>query len=452
MKKESDLNTSSKASSSKKAKVDITATLDTLVNTEIACEHSKLKARTTKNDFTLVSSDVWNLIKGVFPDAIALIEGCSICEEIFTTRAQEKSLHSEDLEKYPTLRKILVRTNAIFPPELGKPEVVQDPTNLIPKDRRFALIDGEWLGNWRRYVNDFEVPKPEPLLNITLRCSCEMKGTLISNNLRSISEGVCPSNATSLYGDGLPRSEIISMDQFDAFKALYSHTDSCSSNTDSKECGGSHDLFQVELYEIGGVWAWQPPCCMDCSKELQRKSQEERSTFNDMDVKIVVLSPGTSVPTEFEIDDPNIDCEVEDVQQRHRRRSSRKSGRRTETSFAITTSSSDTVALLKLKICQALDDAVPNCQTLFRKGGVELCQNFKELSEYGVTAGESLYLKIADSSKDVDTTDFSHLENGQRQIETGFTGTFLSSSGPKQSSATNKGLGAVDLTQEISNK
>ena len=96
-----------------------------------------------------------------------------------------------------------------------------------------------------------------------------------------------------------------------------------------------------------------------------------------------------------------------------------------------------------------MDDAVPNCQTLFRKGGVELCQNFKELSEYGVTAGETLYLKIADSSKGVDTTDFSYLENGQRQLETGFTGTFLSSSGPKQLS-TNKGLGAVDLTQEIS--
>jgi len=373
MKKESELvNTSSKASSSKKAKVDMTATLDTLVNTDIACEHSKLKAITTKNDFTVVSSDVWTLIKGVFPDAIALTQECSICEEIFTTRAQEISLHSQDLEKYPTLRKLLVRTNAIFPPELGKPEVVQDPTNLIPKDRRFALIDGEWLGNWRRYVSDFELPKPEPLSNIKLRCSCEMKGTLITNNLRSISEGVCPSNATSLYGDGLPRSEIISMDQFDAFKALYSHTDSCSTNTDSMDCGDSHDLFQVELYEIGGVWAWQPPCCMDCSKELYRKSQEERSTFNDMDVKIVVLSPGTPVPAEFELDDSNIAFEVKDLQQRQRRRSSRKSGRRTETSFAITTSSSDTVALLKLKICQAMDDAVPNCQTLLRKEGVEL--------------------------------------------------------------------------------
>ena len=458
----------------KTMKPDETIEVDPKVCTALSCVHGNLMP-SNKTKINRVTDDTWKFISETFPSCISFIEGvyCEECQEFSSSESQAKG--DKLKERHDELSadaglKTLLKSQLAYPPEFDENLFIMSPSSCKKfAGKSFNLIDKVWLAKWRDYHQDKQAytPKPATLQNNVFRCTHGL--SLVPDQFRSICDGKVPSETPNAgkFGNGLPDGELITETHWNSLCRHYtchSHNDLNNMDVnsgdtpitainiddddeevaslkkrqrvDKKESSAplepSPEPFSVKLHaDENGLWVWEPEVCLECINSRKSKHVQDTSDFVDRPISIVILT--SSEPNPSETGEVAVVEDEKTGEITKRRRSSR--AKRGGQKFDISSSSTDTLVLTKLRISERLTSNVDGKQTLYL-GKIELVGNEATLHALGVRAGDTLHVRVDDFEDPSGFGDF-YSANNLGVAETGFQGTFLSSNNSDNNSATN---------------
>eukprot|EP00904_Undaria_pinnatifida_P007871 jgi/Undpi1/4213/HiC_scaffold_16.g07579.m1 len=219
--------------------------------------------------------------------------------------------------------------------------------------------------------------------------------------------------------------------------------------------GESPFTFEVRFVPHKG---WSPPICEECMAAARDRAEEAKSVFKDKAVNVLRLKEGEDVPQpDPTLTATGLDGGVGVSATGRPQRKTRASGGTAP--IVVICSSDETLGFFKLKVYQSAE-VIPRRQTLFLKG-VPLNEGTATLQEAGVKAGDTLHLKVEETSAD-DTADGSLVDDTHLfteglatkrppGLELGFAGTALSGGGGRRATPpldTQASVVAVDVDGE----
>jgi hypothetical protein len=455
--------------------------LDPLVNTALFCEHKGPALNYNKRALK-VSRAAWEGLCELFPDARAIaVEApcCALCEKDAAQQGQQTELNRasrmSELD-VPDLMHLWKRKR-ICPMVLD-----EDPESELlaglAGHSHFA-VDGKWVAQWRKYVQDPNFPPPPALTNAALRCPHD--GAFLPIILGAIADGVRPGehDGASLlvykfqeydlaqgdqdvtfvsYEEGLlPLAEVVTDGEWRAL--LHFHAPSVRSSAAADEMVLDVDAeapvsmpFLPPRHRTGGAetagafscrlqfnqdskgWFWDPEVCAACLSAHEAKSRHALAVYTNTIVKVVYLRDESEFANIFGKALPGASDPPEATAEGPRRSSKRTRGKRLNSS--IIADSTDSLAIVRLKVCQAFStvDLPPNRQKLFDRKGAALLSHTLSLGDCNVNAGDTLYVMEGEGGVD-EAGDWSYMDcfnvSSAKTREHGFSGTLLTQSRPQ---------------------
>lgn len=452
----------------------------------ITCPHGRLMPN--KRAYVAVHEQAWSELRVEFPDGAELPVSAGKCEECVEEDSKEKALRDADRSERRgevargCLDKLLRSKVGYMRPKAGADVVGHMSAGT------YYIVPHDWLQGWREYVDkDAGRPAAGPDDSI-LRCKHDM--LLLASHVLQWVNGeaaagqlLVADKVNRTTGVGAIDVEFLTEEQAVALKALYGMPSLPPSYT---------------IAANSDAGAFEPRICEECMKEVRERERAARGTFSNRIVFVEVLRQGEDPPDAPPRPKPAKDAAGDDgdadgdgdgdgvghgggdgdgsgdadtsgagarkarkgpsrpdtsgdaalaarLAGRAAPRGTRRSSRRVRTRGEIMASSNDTLYDLKLKIMQESLGGAANvsCQTLFH-GGVPMDVHKTTLSEYGVQAGDVVYLRVAknESGEYVDDAlEYSAMHANDN--DAGFSGTALSSGAVAPASATNGTAGGA---------
>ena len=496
-------------------KTKCTTSVDKTVNGEILCSHGQRCPTSLRKKTVRISDSTWQTILGVFPSAVALEHDdvCAQCKTAALSSREAKdsinNARAEQMDK-STCLKPLVGNQRVSPPSY--PIEFDDKVSLLSPlssacfaGKTFFAVDENWLSTWRCFHEDKSclIPPPSPLKNTRLRCTHGL--SVLSDSLRCIAEGKCPSETPQLgtLGGGLPQPVLVTQRQWQSLLHFYGaihtaeervteatepiseaagrceitsmdvETASSASEEDSEDKDEvdksrakrrrvDDTPFSVSLsVNSEGAFCWNPTPCMDCIASFKSKHAEQNANYESGTLTMIVLGAEESVPYLVESSSsssssssPSTEAKEDygengpsPEKQHPSRRSTRKRKSRGQT-FTITASSEDTLSLIVLKNSERLLQHADGKQTLYLHGR-ELIGKDKSLAELGICSGDVVHVRV-EETPDPAGYDLSFDSYSRGGVESGFKGSFLSSGSVQRKPGDEVGLQSLrDACKEM---
>jgi ubiquitin C-terminal hydrolase len=397
--------------------------VNTNVNQSLFCQHDS-HAKNFRKKSVGVSIETWRTLQAETGDRFAWIEvpddseECPVCV-LETSATLEEKRATRDARTNETSSKALhdlfVR-KSIFPPILNCILPVTKLENhrkaksmrelLVSSSGRFCLITSSWLGLWRSYIDDTRLTAmdrfdPAELLcrhGLALVPSCFASRQAFLKHCED-SESKVERTDSVFKGrvDGIPMCELITEEQYDELIWHDRVRLSCAAagdgaaDADADAVSAAHSPPAVHKVCVtiaadeaplfgshsgGRDWVWGPSVCEACVSDAKTASRVNRTVYADEAVRVVKLRKGEA---------PSGGDGGEGGSRSRRTRRSQP--------VDVYVSSTDTVGLLKMKIFEAIPEAVPILQHLFY-GAAELTNNVDSLQTVGILVGDTLHVAV----------------------------------------------------------
>jgi hypothetical protein len=297
--------------------------------------------------------------------------------------------------KIPVLSDLYKRKRT-YPAVFDAPEVLFTTSIPLCKEvqaRRFFVVDGKWMNQWRKYhakFEDSERPAKQELLTKS-NSLCQHDKTLVPTEFVNITSGVIPresskelvhvSNLFMSRYDGVNSAELVSEDQWKQLAAFDMEQAYRAAN--QKLSGGLvvDETLTVDDCTYSGPclswnteterWQWTPEVCKECQCELLAKAS--KSVFENVQVSARVFNDESKLVAVGE-----------------RRASPSKNDYQ---SFILTLSSTDTVAGVKQKLSALVNHRTGDTFQIFSPN-VEMTAPTLTLEQYNFKACNMLNVVV----------------------------------------------------------
>lgn len=465
--------------------------VDPYVNSVIYCDKHKMLSIKYHKKVARVNKKTWLAISQEYPHAIEIEEDAIPC--IYCQQDEDKGIQmmkeckatkSKEIENNSLLQ--LSKMKCIYPEILDDLHYFENLDNTAISDSFYA-IDGLWISHWRRYIKEPTFSNPGPLTNARLKCYCSSQpnAALITDVLAKISDGIHPMNYITKqlqvhnFGDhelgvanndidsviNLPIAELITAQQWyellniyapSAFEKYNEDRSSSLSHLVEAEALTDTNVFAVQLlwnYDQKR-WTWSPTVCIACTENVEMAKNKSLVNYADTTMKVCFVRNAENLQTVIEesggsylnTNSNNTDIATssssaavgviydDDLTQTNRRsiptRTTKRNGKHIVRAN-VKVDSSDTLALLKLKIYEAFStiDLPPSSQHLFNNNGISITEGLTMTLNYcNIKADDVIYV----IKKDIIVIDDDYQECYQAHIssvniipEQGFSGTNL---------------------------
>jgi hypothetical protein len=458
-----------------------TPALDPTVNSALFCEH-KMPALNYQRKAVKVSAEAWDAVTTLFPEAraVQLSELCCVRCESDVKNQQQQLLSNKELRSLEVARAPLAslsKARRIYPAVLDAAVVDDDDFAALPP--ALYAVDGKWVAHWRKYTQDPNFPAPAPLTNAKLRC--QHGKAFLPLTLGSLAQGVRleehdvssllvykfqeddlgASEEEARYmgaaklarTSSLPLAEVVTEAQWETLlefhgskRARGDHTGRSDSDMETyleeEENSGEGENnadapFACRLLPSGDCaapWRWEPEVCAECLALHESLREASQAQYVNATMPVVLLRDADAYLAEFHKPLPGAggaNAASEGAGQASAqpvRTSQRNRGRRSTAKIVV--DSSDSLSIVRLKICEAFRvDLPPSKQQLFDRKGDALNSHTMSLTDCGVKSTDSLYvMECAAGAEDWGMLDCFNAPKS-RAHERGFTGTLLTRGG-----------------------
>ena len=388
----------------------------TVVNTSVLCEHKSLvhnfSTKTQK-----ISEETWKAIEKVFKNSPIRITSKSVCAICKGASDEQKSCTKEKKKAWSDrvalftrdthLGKLCRRHKNKMHPDRSK-RLNKSMGTLLPLDPGvYRILNRNWLNEWRNFCKSVKKAEPKPLNVFPCRCTCKEQGTLVPTLFQQWLNAA-DEKSYFKYIDDMPAStvteftrgiEVVTDDQWNKLRIYYGYHGQDIGNTATvKEKLQDKYAFEPVSFSIlpeGEAAIFNPPICQKCMISQLSNEEHDKIVFANKPIDVIKLKK---------------DAKIEDViaakeKPNHqigttKRRRTRRAGA-LGTTKSIITSSSDKIALLKMKLLEhftSIDDTNLGLMILY-KGSLKL-DNESTLRECKVRLGDTLFLRVLDDSDD----------------------------------------------------
>jgi hypothetical protein len=458
---------------------------DRKVNSSLLCEHGNLDPASTRRR-RQVNAELWAAVVSWSPHAIQVPFSTPHCQKC----TEEKDAEKRNKEEKSQIRKLEMNDKTLK--ELFHRKDYQPlPKELMsskfqPKDKScYYLVDHFWLESWRDYIHNTNVPTPHIISNTSLLCP--HKKILVCSTVAEGMQAVVskmlgvdcemPTYRKESPEDGIPKSQVVNQSEWAALKSHGYVGDV------------TQEICMTLSNELG--LTFQPNICVDCLQERQNEQEQARRTFENRvitinkvathplaDVEVNINSLSEKSPKKIQDGDKNevsvtntSRIPVKGLSRGSQQQSSllslgiaktspdgdanvtssrptlstrtacRRTTRKRGIKFNIIVSSDDSLNLVKLKIFEHFEEALPGCQKLFLRNK-ELIGQIKTLETLGVRADDTLDLWLCAPEDAINETDalLAGFTDANARNEKGFANTFLTGGTVNMTNGVNVGV------------